>query len=156
MVDGIARPILILNRRDGRTNDWLEGAPAVGSEEFFEISALGGGGLKLGGSWSIGFITGPVAEEELGEIIDAVGVGIFIGDECDAGRDVGGFILRGQFFFGGTQTCAEGIVRKFVQVLRVFFIAGEMAGGAGVELFRQEAVEVAVEGGPVGGGGPGG
>ena len=151
IVDGVANPCSISNGRSRRSSHWLERPPAVGSEEFAELLKLRRGVFQFCGRGFVVGIAGAVAEEDFGEIIDPIAITVLVGNGGDAGGDVRGFAGGGQFFLQRPQSRAKRIVRKFIEALRIFIVAGPMAGGAGIEISGQEAIEMTVEGGLVGG-----
>ena len=85
-VDGIASPTAILHGGDLWTANALERFPSIGRLILREVLLASCEAGELLGGRRVLRITGIVAEQYLGQIVDAVAVGIFLRHELQSFR----------------------------------------------------------------------
>ena len=105
---------------------------------------------EFGGRGLVLRVAGIMAEENLGEIVDAIAIGVLAGEQRETRGKVGALALGAEAFAEFAQAIAKGIVWKFFEALGGSFVAGKMARRAVVERGREERIEMLREGDFVG------
>ena len=118
-IDRCVDPVGLLHRRNRRARDAIERLPAIRSEKLAPFLAELRQFRQL---FRCGFLLGFARispREQLGFIVSAITITILCGDQCESRREVARFTRFLQLFAKHAQPVTEGIVREFVETLRV-------------------------------------
>src|SRR5687768_16494436 len=142
-VDRVSRPTLVFYFWERRALDWLEGTPAIRSQDLCKLALSGGGLRQCVRSGCVCFFAGIMAQQDFRFVGHAIAIAVFVGDTLQSGGDIR--FGRSSNFGDKPESITKRVMRKLVEVFGRFVLARQMTGCAAAQAFAEEAVVMLIE-----------